>query len=64
MHYQPYSSEWHRYRYLKEALELYFDNYVSNDIITDDILNIIRERGDLAQQEYSKMTTLEEKLRE
>ena len=56
MHYQPYSSEWHRYRYLKEALELYFDNYVSNDIITDDILNIIRERGDLAQQEYSKMT--------
>jgi hypothetical protein len=64
MHYQPYSSDWHRYRYLKEALELYFDNYVSNDIITDDILNIIGERRDLAQQEYSKMTTLEEKLRE
>lgn len=64
MHYQPYSSEWHRYRYLKEALELYFDNYVSNDIITADILNIIGERRDLAHQEYSRMTTLEEELRE
>jgi hypothetical protein len=27
MDYRPYSPEWHRKRYLKEALDKYFDDY-------------------------------------
>ncbi|AGH26816.1 hypothetical protein SXBG_00079 [Synechococcus phage S-CAM1] len=64
MHYKPYSPEWHRYRYLKESLELYFDNYVETQIIMDDILNIISERQQIAHAEYSRMSDLEEQLRE
>ena len=29
MNYKPYSPEWHRYRYLKEAVYQYLDDYVS-----------------------------------
>ena len=32
-HYKPYSQEWHRQRYLKEALDKYFDEYVEVDVI-------------------------------
>ena len=48
MHYKPYSPEWHRYRYLKEAIDKYLDDYVENDIIMDDILNIVCDRQEAA----------------
>ena len=34
--YKPYSPEWHRHRYLKEAIDKYLDDYVDNDIIIKD----------------------------
>ena len=46
MHYKPYSPEWHRYRYLKEALDKYLDDYVENDVIMDDILDVLESRSD------------------
>ena len=36
MDYKPYSPEWHRKRYLKEALDKYFDDYVENEIIKNE----------------------------
>tara|TARA_A200000159_G_scaffold90867_1_gene84374 strand:- start:4648 stop:4842 length:195 start_codon:yes stop_codon:yes gene_type:complete len=64
MHYKPYSQEWHRYRYLKEAIDKYLDDYVENDIIMDDILNIVCDRQEAAHAEYHKLEDLETKLRE
>ncbi len=64
MDYKPYSPEWHRKRYLKEALDKYLDDYVENDIIMDDILSIICERQDRAHAEYHKLEDLELKLRD
>ena len=63
MHYKPYVSEWHRYRYLKEALDKYLDDYVENDVIMDDILDVLESRSDSAYAEYNKITELESKLR-
>lgn len=63
MHYKPYSLEWHRYRYLKEALDKYLDDYVENDVIMDDILDVLESRSDSAYAEYNKITELESKLR-
>ena len=62
MDYKPYSPEWHRKRYLKEALDKYLDDYASNDIIISDILSIISDRSELAYKEFSKLNDLEAKL--
>jgi len=63
MHYKPYSPEWHRYRYLKEALDKYLDDYVDNDTIRDDILDILAERSEQAYAEFNRISELEGKLR-
>lgn len=63
MHYKPYSPEWHRYRYLKEALDKYLDDYVQNDIIRDDILSILESRSESAMAEFNRISELEAKLR-
>ena len=63
MHYKPYSPEWHRHRYLKEAIDKYLDDGVENDIIMDDILNMC-ERQERAHAEYHKLEDLELKLRD
>ena len=52
MNYKPYSPEWHRYRYLKEAVYQYLDDYVDNEVIVKDILNIVCERQERAHAEY------------
>ena len=62
MDYKPYSPEWNRKRYLKEALDMYLNNYVENSIIYADILDILSERADAAYQEFSKLNDLESKL--
>lgn len=59
MHYKPYSPEWHRYRYLKEALGKYLDDYVENEVILEDILGILAERSESAYQEFTKINQLE-----
>jgi len=55
MDYKPYSPEWHRKRYLKEALDKYLDDYVDNDIILEDIRSILSTRAEEAYQEFSKL---------
>ena len=62
MHYKPYSPEWHRYRYLKEAIDTYLDDYVENDIIMKDILSIVCSRQERAHAEYHRLEDLELKL--
>jgi len=61
--YKPYSPEWHRYRYLKEAIDKYLDDYVDNDVIRDDILSILGDRSEAAYAEFNKTSELESKLR-
>jgi intein/homing endonuclease len=61
--YNPYSPEWHRKRYLKESLDLYFDNYVEVEVIYEDLMNIINERSEDAYAEFQKAMHLESKLR-
>ena len=64
MDYRPYSPEWHRKRYLQEAIFKYLDDYVENDIIINDIKDILSERSDKAYQEYTKLNQLKDKLSE
>jgi hypothetical protein len=63
MEYKPYSPEWHRKRYLKEAIDKYLDDYVENSIIIEDIFSILSDRSDSAYKEFSKINELEDKLR-
>lgn len=60
MDYKPYSPEWHRKRYLKEALDKYFDDCVDNEVIRGDILDILSERSEKAYAEFTKLNQLEQ----
>ena len=62
MDYRPYSPEWHRRRYLKEALDKYFDDYVDIEVIRADILDVLSERSEKAYAEFSKINELERAL--
>ena len=64
MHYKPYSQEWHRHRYLKEAIFKYLDDGIDNEVILEDILNIVSDRKEAAQAESLRLSDLETKLRE
>ena len=61
--YKPYSPEWHRYRYLKEALDTYFDDYVDNDVIYEDIMDILGARMSDAVEQVNKVMDLKDKLK-
>ena len=63
MNYKPYSPEWHRKRYLKEALDKYFDDYVDNEFIYGDIMDILKERMDIAVAEVNKLEDLRGKFK-
>ena len=62
MDYKPYSPEWHRKRYLKEALDKYLDDYVETDMILEDIRDILSSRAEQAYQEFTRLNDLEHKL--
>jgi|TARA_R100000084_G_scaffold80979_3_gene37413 hypothetical protein len=62
MDYKPYTPEWHRKRYLKEALDTYFDDYVDSDIIRRDLLDILAEKSEQAYAEFARITNLEKSL--
>ena len=61
--YKPYSPEWHRYRYLKEAIDTYFDDYVDNEVIYTDIMKILGDRMSSAIDEVNKVLDLKDKLK-
>jgi len=58
MDYKPYSPEWHRKRYLKEALDKYFDDYVENEVIHGDLMDILSDRMSVAVSEVNKVMDL------
>jgi len=60
--YKPYSPEWNRYRYLKEALDTYLDDYVDNEVILGDIMTILNERSEKAHNEFTRLNQLESML--
>lgn len=62
MEYKPYSPEWNRKRYLREALETYFNDYVDIDVIYDDLMDILHERSEQAYSEFSRINELESLL--
>jgi hypothetical protein len=62
MDYKPYSPEWHRKRYLKEALDKYLEDYVETDTILEDIRDILSSRAEQAYQEFTRLNDLEHKL--
>ena len=63
MDYKPYSPEWHRKRYLKEALDKYFDDYVENEVIHGDLMDILSARMSTAVNEVNKVLDLKDKLK-
>ena len=62
MDYKPYSPEWHRYRYLKEALDNYLNEYVDNATVMADILDILSVRSESAHKEFVQINELESML--
>ena len=62
MDYKPYSPEWHRYRYLKEAVDKYIDDYVDPNFIMNDIRDILHIRSEAAYEEFSRINQLEHYL--
>mgnify|MGYP000264533156 FL=1 len=62
MDYKPYSTEWHRKRYLKEALDKYFDDYVDIETIREDIYDILHSRANEAYEEYNRVNKLAQSL--
>lgn len=58
-HYKPYSPEWHRKRYLKEAIDKYLDEQIDNEIILEDLSDILSERSERAYEEFSRINDLE-----
>ena len=63
MSYKPYSPEWHRKRYLKRRIDTYFDDYVDNKVIYDDIMDILGARMSAAVNEVNKVLDLKDKLK-
>ena len=63
MDYKPYSPEWHRKRYLKEALDKYFDDYVDNEVIHSDLMDILSTRMSAAVDELNKVLDLKDKFK-
>ena len=64
MDYKPYSPEWHRKRYLKEALDKYFDDHVENEVIHGDLMDILSMRMSAAVNEVNKVMDLRDKLKD
>lgn len=62
MDYKPYSPEWNRKRYLREALETYFNDYVEIDVIYDDLMDILQQRSEQAYAEFSRINELEARI--
>lgn len=59
MEYKPYSPEWHRLRYLKDAIDKYLDDYVDTEVIIEDIQSILKYRSEYALEEYQRVTDLQ-----
>ena len=64
MDYKPYSPELHRKRYLKDALDKYFDDYDENEVIHGDLMDILSDRMSVAVNEVNKVLDLKGKFKD
>ena len=55
--------KWHRKRYLKEALDTYSDDYIDNEVIFGDMMDILSARMSAAVDEVNKAMDLKDKLK-
>ena len=62
--YKPYSPEWHRYRYLKEAIDKYLEEGIDSTFVIDDLRDILHDRSEAAYQEFTRINKLEHYLSE
>ena len=60
--YKPYSPEWHRHRYLKEAIDKYLEDGVDPTFIMDDLRDILNTRSEAAYAEFQRINQLEHYL--
>jgi hypothetical protein len=60
--YKPYSPEWHRKRYLREAIDQYVDDSEEIETILRDICDILSSKSQRAYGEFSKLNRLENYL--
>jgi len=58
MDYKPYSAEWSRKRYLAEAIEKYFEDDTSVEVILEDIGSILYEWKQEHQNRVNKLQAL------
>jgi hypothetical protein len=61
-HYKPYSVEWTRQRYLREALYTYIEDGINNDIILQEICDILYERSEQSYQDFATCNDLAERF--
>lgn len=61
--YKPYTTEWHRKRYLKEAIDKYLDEQIGNEIILNDLADILSERSERAYEEFNRINDLESRIK-
>jgi len=53
--YKPYSSEWHRCRYLAEALNKYIEDGENASVIVSDIVDILSDWVDEHEDKADKL---------
>jgi hypothetical protein len=63
MDYKPYTAEWNRKRYLSEAIQKYFDDNVSSEIIVDDIIDTLEKWASLYRNKTNKLEDVLNRLK-
>lgn len=58
MNYKPYTPEWHRKRYLKEALFKYEEDDVDIEVVLRDILDILYTDAEKKLAAFEKANAL------
>ena len=63
MDYKPYTLEWFRKKYLAEAIQKYFEDGVSANMIADDIIDVLEKRASMYRKETNKLEDVLDKLK-
>ena len=63
MDYKPYTVEWSRKRYLSEAIQKYFEDNVSADVIVSDILDTLEDWVLLYKNKTNRLEEVISKLK-
>jgi hypothetical protein len=63
MDYKPYTAEWNRKRYLSEAVQKYFEDDISADVIVDDIVDTLETWASTYRKQTNKLEEVLSKLK-